>query len=282
IFLSLFAITNFSFKDPQEGNLMATVIQPAYLIDDLKTGKITKNEKVETYLDLIYKAPEGLIVLPEGAYNSEFETSYDREYFYLGANLKKGPILLGTYGKLGDKSTNAVVVVENVPKMPKKMPAYHKNHLVPFGEYLPFRDYLPSFLEQLLSISAKYDFAGGKTMQPVNTSVGDIGILICFESIFPHMAKTLVNNGATILVNASNLGWFHNSIIDKQFIAICVLRAVENNRYFIVSINNGSSVIISPKGKIITSTKKNQKAFISAKIKPVTSFTFFTRWKNYE
>lgn len=282
LIISLIAVGQFSYKDPVKGNLTASVLQSAYLIDDLKTGRITKEQKLETYLGLIKQVPQGLIVLPEGSYNKQFSESYDKEFFYIAANLKKSPILLGTYDELDDKATNAVVAVNPSNKIPNEIPVYHKNHLVPFGEYTPFREYLPEFLENFASMSAKYDFANGKTHEPLDTTVGKIGVLICFEAIFPNMSKQLVNNGAEILVNASNLGWFHNSIIDQQFIAMCVFRAIENNRYFIVAINNGSSVIITPNGKIIAFTKKNQKGFVSAKIKPIKSLTFYTKWKPYE
>lgn len=282
VILSLIAVGQFSYKDPVRGNLTATVVQSAFLIDDLKTGRVSRNQKTETYLDLIYQVPEGLIVLPEGTYNSEFKESYDREFFYLAANMKKSTILLGTYDELNNKTTNAVVAVNPSKKIPEEIPVYNKNHLVPFGEYTPFREYMPQFLEDIVSISAKQDFANGTTLTPLDTPVGKIGVLICFESIFPSMARALVNNGAEILVNTSNLGWFHNSIIDQQFIAMSVFRAIENNRYFIVSINNGSSVIISPEGKILASTKKNTKGFVSAKIKPVNALTFFTEWDSHE
>lgn len=282
IIISLLAVGQFSYYDPVKGKLTATVVQAAFLIDDLKTGKISKDQKVETYLDLIDRSPEGLIVLPEGTYNSEFKISYDREFFYLAANMKKSTILLGTYDEINGTATNAVVAVNPSNKLPEKIPVYNKNHLVPFGEYTPFREYMPQFLEDIASISAKQDFANGTTLMPLDTPSGKIGVLICFEAIFPHMAKRLVNNGAEILINTSNLGWFHNSIIDQQFIAMAVFRAIENNRYFIVSINNGASVIISPEGKILASTKKNTKGLVSAKIKPINALTFFTKWNNHE
>lgn len=96
------------------------------------------------------------------------------------------------------------------------------------------------------------------------------------------MAKEMVSKGAEFLVNVSNLGWFHNSIIDKQFISMCSMRAIENNRYFIVSINNGSSAIISPTGEILALTPKNETSYFSAKIDTIRSLTFYTKWNFFQ
>ena len=177
-----------------------------------------------------------------------------------------------------DGDTNAILAIEPGYPETKNMPVYYKRHLVPFGEYTPFREILPDFIEKMVSISSSRDFANGKKANLLQTKQLKIGALICYEAIFPYMSRELVNQGAEILVNGSNLGWYHNSIIDQQFISMCVFRAVENNRYFLVAINNGSSAIISPYGEILKLTERNTNSFVSAKITPVKNKTFYTQW----
>lgn len=258
-----------------------SVAQASFPVEYFRSPRLSKITQYREYKNLINQCTPGLIILPEGAIATDLKRDYNAPLFSALKTLayqKQSSFIIGGFGHLPEGETNAVVAInKNLPPM-EDVPVYHKRHLVPYGEYTPFRDIMPEPLEKFASISSTKDFQKGKTASILETDYGKAGVLICYETIFPGMAKELVRNGAGILVNTSNLGWFHNSIVDQQFIAMCVLRAIENDRYFIVAINNGTSVIISPQGKIIARTNKSQKDTINAKIEPKKNLTFYTQW----
>lgn len=127
---------------------------------------------------------------------------------------------------------------------------YDKQHLVPFGEYMPFAADIP-FLRDLLQ---GLDFSSGKEDAPLvleekNLSL-PLGALICYESIFPALAQERVANGAQMLVNISNDGWFRKSSAPLQHLAHAVLRAVEQARPLLRSTNTGVTAVIDARGTI--------------------------------
>ena len=124
---------------------------------------------------------------------------------------------------------------------------YYKTHLVPFGEYVPFKKLLP-FLAPL--VEAVGDFTPGKIEKPVAFGKAQAGILICFESVFPGLSRRWVEAGANILVNLTNDAWYGKSSAPVQSLAMTVFRAVETRRSIVRSANTGISAFISPLGEI--------------------------------
>jgi len=124
---------------------------------------------------------------------------------------------------------------------------YFKTHLVPFGEYVPLRKVLP-FLAPL--VEAVGDFSFGTIAQPPVWQNAKIGILICFESVFPELSRQWVLAGANVLVNLTNDAWYGKSSAPYQSLAMSVLRAVETRRSLIRSANTGISAFVTPAGTI--------------------------------
>ena len=124
---------------------------------------------------------------------------------------------------------------------------YYKTHLVPFGEYVPFKKYLP-FLAPL--VEAVGDFTPGKIEKPLKKDEIKVGVLICFESVFPDLSRQWVEAGANILVNLTNDAWYGKSSAPIQSLAMTVFRAVETRRSIVRSANTGISAFITPLGEI--------------------------------
>ncbi|MFT5699581.1 MAG: apolipoprotein N-acyltransferase [Desulforhopalus sp.] len=125
---------------------------------------------------------------------------------------------------------------------------YYKTHLVPFGEYVPFKRFLP-FLAPL--VEAVGDFTPGNIENPLVQGEVRAGVLICFESVFPELSRQWINEGANLLVNLTNDAWYGKSSAPTQSLAMTVLRAVETRRSVVRSANTGISAFISPVGEII-------------------------------
>ncbi|MGW8195785.1 MAG: apolipoprotein N-acyltransferase, partial [Desulforhopalus sp.] len=124
---------------------------------------------------------------------------------------------------------------------------YDKTHLVPFGEYVPLKKYLP-FLAPL--VVAVGDFSAGKIDTPLVWQQARAGILICFESVFPELSRQWMLNGANVLINLTNDAWYGKSSAPHHSLAMSVLRAVETRRSLVRSANTGISAFIRPNGLI--------------------------------
>ncbi len=122
---------------------------------------------------------------------------------------------------------------------------YSKNHLVPFGEYVPFHDLIP-FVYRLVPSAG--EFSKGETTDPLKLGNISSGILICYEVIFPDLAREQVRKGASIFINITNDAWFGYSGAPFQHLFISIFRAIENRRPMIRSANTGISAIIDPRG----------------------------------
>ena len=125
---------------------------------------------------------------------------------------------------------------------------YFKNHLVPFGEYIPLKEYVP-FLSPL--VEAVGDFSPGTIDHPFRWEKAEIGLLICFESVFPELSRKWILTGANVLVNLTNDAWYGKSSAPHQSLGMAVFRAVETRRSLVRSANTGISAFIAPTGELL-------------------------------
>ena len=124
---------------------------------------------------------------------------------------------------------------------------YDKEHLVPFGEYVPLGDRF-SWLRRLAVASGGY--TPGKGTGIVRVAGVKVGVLICFENAFPGLAQARVRAGADLLLVITNDAWFGDSAALRQHLDQSVLRAVETRRWVIQVANTGLSGVIDPYGRI--------------------------------
>lgn len=124
---------------------------------------------------------------------------------------------------------------------------YNKQHLVPFGEYIPLRKYL-WFLKPIVELIG--EFTPGDSFDPLDAENIQAGILICFEAIFPDIARREALAGANLLVNLTNDAWYGKSSAPHHSWAMTVFRAVENRRGLIRAANTGISGFVDPTGDI--------------------------------
>lgn len=128
---------------------------------------------------------------------------------------------------------------------------YTKTHLVPFGEYVPLKKIL-FFVEKL--VVAAGDFLSGTELKVLETDGIKIGVLICYESIFPEISRDYKSKGVNILVNLTNDAWFGKTAAPYQHFAMSKFRAIENEVFLVRAANTGISGIIKPTGEVIIST----------------------------
>ena len=136
---------------------------------------------------------------------------------------------------------------------------YDKEHLVPFGEYVPLSRLLP-FVEKL--VPGEMDFSPGEAAAPMTSGDLALGVLICYEIIYPNLVRQRVAQGANLLTNLSNDAWFGNTSAPVQHLHLGVLRAIEQNRYVVRATNSGISAFIDPRGNIFHRSGLKEDAFL--------------------
>ena len=168
---------------------------------------------------------------------------------------------------------NAMVSVAEKPG------TYLKRHLVPFGEYLPFR-HVFGWVLKILEIPLA-DFASGeKGQEPIQAAGYPVAASICYEDVFGHEARDALPQAA-YLVNVTNDAWFGDSMAPRQHVQIARMRAMESGRYLVRATNTGITAAISPDGKIIAQAPMFVQTSITAEITPMsgaTPYIIFGDW----
>jgi len=149
---------------------------------------------------------------------------------------------------------------------------YDKVHLVPFGEYLPLSGLLKHFFGDLTSEVG--DFSAGTSVKPID----GIGVLICFESIFPDISRKLCKQGARLLVNMSNDAWFKTWSTPEQHLQFLCFRAIETRRWVVRAVNHGISAIIDPHGKVVARIGLLKEGMIVCDIQKIDYISFYVRF----
>jgi apolipoprotein N-acyltransferase len=151
---------------------------------------------------------------------------------------------------------------------------YDKAHLVPFGEYVPFKNIF-SFAGGLTKEVG--DFSRGLSHVPLDAGGKKLGVFICYESIFPDEIRQLAANGAQVFVNISNDGWYGDSGAYAQHLKQARMRAVENNRWLLRDTNTGITASIDPFGRITSSVPRKIRTALVAPYALSDVTTFYTR-----
>ncbi|MBT1073039.1 apolipoprotein N-acyltransferase [Pelotalea chapellei] len=149
-----------------------------------------------------------------------------------------------------------------------------KIHLVPFGEFVPLGRLFPFISKMVVGIG---DFSPGERAIPLQAGQTQLGTLICFEGIFPDLAREYVNAGARILVNITNDAWFGKTSAPYQHLSIGVFRAVETRTPLLRAANTGVTAIIDHNGHIRTMTPLFEEAFRTGEIRPGTGDSLYLK-----
>jgi len=153
---------------------------------------------------------------------------------------------------------------------------YDKVHLVPFGEYVPLKKFLP-FVHRL--VPAAGDFASGKDAVPLYMPDVTAGPLICYEAIFPALSRAQVKKGSELLINLTNDAWFGMTSAPYQHLSMSLFRAVENRRPLVRAANTGFSAFIDASGRITAVGNLFEQEVLMSEVKTWNSpLTFYCRY----
>ncbi len=150
---------------------------------------------------------------------------------------------------------------------------YDKIHLVPFGEYVPYKP-LFFFTGHLLD---GLPFIPGTQRVLFGENGRKIGVFICYESIFGDEIRQFVREGAQVLVNLSDDGWYGDTSAPWEHLDMVRMRAIENRRWVLRATNTGVTASIDPYGRIVDQMPRHVRGALLARFNFLSGETFYTR-----
>ncbi|MBA4077830.1 MAG: apolipoprotein N-acyltransferase [Cyanobacteria bacterium PR.023] len=254
--------------NPQTPPIPVTIVQGNVSIENERFKAISAAEFCGRYNELTANTSSSLVVLPEGVVtlSQMGQGGLLPALKHISQEERKEII----YGAIEPLKNGHINVARLVSPFGYRESAYVKQRLVPFGEIVPesLRDKLPTNSEVFLA---------AQKAQIIRSGWGKIGVAICNEVIFPKIVSDQVRDGASLIVVLANLGWFHNSSLNKQYLACATLRAVENKRFLVLSTNTGISGVIDPAGLVVSKSYALQRGVLTDTVQFIYSKTPFNR-----
>jgi apolipoprotein N-acyltransferase len=151
---------------------------------------------------------------------------------------------------------------------------YDKVHLVPFGEYLPF----PRLFAFAGGLTKEVgEFEAGRSRAPLDAGGTHLGVFICYESVFPDEVRQFADQGAQVLVNLSNDGWYGDSGAYAQHLNQTRMRAIENSRWILSATDTGVTASIDPYGRTVARLPRKERGALVAPYALTSVTNFYTR-----
>lgn len=242
--------------------------------NDSVYNSLSRYEELTT--EAVKKSSAKLVVFPETVLICDL--TYERS---IVARLKALSKELGVYiavgafySEVGD-TYNSIFLFTPSGEMIEE--AYSKRHLVPFGEYLPMPTLMNAMFPHLTEINMLNDsLTAGEGVEIFETELGNIGSLICFDSIYESLTLENVGDGAELIILATNDSWYKDSAAVYQHNGHSVLRAIESGRYIVRAANTGVSSVITDKGKIISLLGPLKTGYVSANVNTYSHRTAYS------
>jgi apolipoprotein N-acyltransferase len=218
-----------------------------------------------------------LVVWPEAPAFSFMESDARfRETMSSIAKEEQAPLIVGGYGmdfseaenRWSDYNSAMVFGADGI-----RVGRYDKIHLVPFGEYVPFQDYL-TFARKLTGKVSS--FSRGTQRGSFRLNGHYYGVFICYEAVFADEVRHFAQLGAEVLVNISDDGWYGDTSAPWQHLNMARMRAVENRRWLLRATNNGITAVIDPYGRVRQSIPRHQTDALPAQYGFRSDITFYS------
>jgi apolipoprotein N-acyltransferase len=273
-----------------KATLQVGVVQPN--IDQaVKWDQAFREETLRRYDRLTDSFGYGvdLVVWPEAAtpFIYEREPVYQLQLVAM-ANRASAPLLFGSPAVRFDQERKPFLLNSAYLLSPdgELLGRYDKQHLVPFGEYIPLKSSLLFFLEKMVEGIGDFQAGPGPTILSFQLKESDgaaparrvkFGVVICYEVIFPDLVRRIAGSGAEFLVTITNDAWFGDSSAPAQHFSMVVFRSVENHLAFARAANTGISGFIDPFGRIIVASPTFTQTALQAEIPVRQTKTFYSR-----
>lgn len=246
------------------------------IAQNLKFDENSLSSTLETYRRLVLQSKARLTILPETALPllRQDVPSALIEQLKTHARENAGDVLIGSFERDQGNYYNSVFTLGMAEEQ-----HYHKQHLVPFGEFIPLRPLLGRFINEVLDIPMG-DLARGGTQQPLLDAAGQrVAVNICYEDLFgEEIIRALPQ--ATLLVNVTDDAWYGHSIAAAQHNQASRIRAMESGRMMLRATNTGVTSIIGADGKIVQQLPQHMEAVLLGSAQAYAGSTPYADWGN--
>ena len=276
ISISMYVINQITWTTADDEKLDVVLVQ-GNISQEMKWDRSKHSFIMEKYLQMSKRHLDAdIIVWPETAIPTYYSMVKDSFIQKVGriANENNQDYLIGVFTY--DSENNHVY--NSVMTLGSELSFYRKQHLVPFGEYLPFRGIL-TFLDRYIDLPMA-DISSGEGRPLVRLKGYPVGTSICYEAVYGNEVIRAMPE-AKFLINVSNDAWFGDSLAPHQHLEITRSRAVETGRFLLRATNTGISAVIDPKGKIINKSVQFEDDVVRATISPYSGATLYARWGNW-
>lgn len=237
----------------------------------------SKGERLDKYTKLSSNLGVAMLIIPEAV--MRLQDSEGKSLFSSLAGIcqyEKKEAIVGSFELLKSSLVNVVRLIGATGKSDS---LYIKTRLLPLVESLPYSTLAKVIPENLFGLlpSSKNNFLVSPTPFLLKSCWGNVGASISFELVYPELIAQEVDDGASLLVNVSDLSWFHNTVLSKQLLACAVSRAVENGRYLVLASNTGTSAVVNPLGVVTSNSMSGQSGNLVDRVQFLSARTHFTR-----
>lgn len=270
-------LTKINWTYPSDGTMKVALIQGNIPLEQ-KWDPKQLNKILDTYYQLTSKNwDNALIVWPEAAIPAlQSDVKDYLKKLTTEAKEHNTTVLTGVpiYDEIANRYYNGIMAVG----LDKGI--YLKRHLVPFGEYVPFKPVL-GWLHHLFELPMS-DFSEGPSRQR-DLIIGDVLVapFICYEIAYPHLVLSYLPN-AQLLITLCEDAWFGKSFAMDQHTEIAQMRSLETGRYQLLVTNVGITAVIDEKGRIITRAPTfHQEVVTSTDVRPMAGSTPWVLYGQY-
>lgn len=268
--LPLAALTQVAWTEPAGPPIDVALVQGN--VDQAEKWRPENLDAILARYERLSEATWGrsLVVWPETAIPARYDRVNETFLPRLAARARRvgTTLITGLPSHKDGQIYNSAIAVD-------RGPVYHKRHLVPFGEYVPFRSFFGSALDLLGAPMS--DFTAGSRATLLPAAGYRAGVAICYEIAFGNEVAAFFP-GANVIVNISNDAWFGESIGPWQHLQIARMRAIEFGRYVLRATNTGVTAIIDPEGAIVARAPQFEAAVVEARVSPRSGLTPYARW----
>ena len=259
-----------------QGSPFSVALVQGNIPQDLKWQPNQFRHTIDVYENLIGQQKASLVVLPETAIPSTLEQTPLSDLAVLVQAARKQDSELAS--GVAYQSPSGTQYYNGVVSLTSPKPPYGKNHLVPFGEFVPMplvTGWVYRFLEMPLSGFSQ----GGEDQPLMEFGQQKIAFNVCYEDSFGGELAAHAQD-ATLLVNVSNLAWFDPSNASEQHLQISQARALETGRWMLRATNTGSTAALNQKGEVVQHLPPRSQGVLTVNAQGWVGSTPFTRWKD--
>jgi apolipoprotein N-acyltransferase len=261
LIFSIYELLNPNQISTRVANAKVIATQPNVPMSGLKYGELENLRKrhVELAENTLQKLKQQetdnerqsiIIIFPESPMNFQYESNRELKRFFGDFAVRNNASILFNSAQPNTNGTNFYNSAVMINPDGEKIGQYDKIHLVPFGETVPLPDALASFVPTMVG---NFETGANYNLLPFGDAKG--GVMICFESHFPSLARKFVRGGADVLIEMTNDGYLGDTPILRQHLANAIFRAVETNRPVLRVTNVGITAYINERGEVLDAAK---------------------------